>query len=208
MITFANDYFEQRSKIWGAERWSYYLYMAMLVGCGPWEIYSKCGSLYISNILSQIPNGSIYRAKLWCFYSLPFYLLHICPHHTIVIKGKVWWVFPTQLLGKHTLLTNLIQMRRFKCRAGETWAVVFSTGKIVNYFGTDWSQSAIELDYWLNGKCNEKALIWKESYEKAISITLESLNWDTSTPHQTHSTGSDTLTFSLFLYFLSSFFPF
>lgn len=164
--------------------------------------------LNISNILSQIPNGSIYRTKLWCFYSLPFYLLHICPHHTIVIKGKVWWVFPTQLLGKHTLLTNLIQVRRFKCRAGETWAVVFSTGKIVNYFGTDWSQSAIELDYWLNGKCNEKALIWKESYEKAILITLESLNWDTSTPHQTHSTGSDTLTFSLFLYFLSSFFPF
>lgn len=163
--------------------------------------------LNISKILSRIPNGSIYRTKLWCFYILPFYLLHICPHHTIVIKGEVWWVFPTQLLGKHTLLTNLIQMRRFKCRAGETWAVVFfSTGKIVNYFGTDWSQSAIELDYWLNGKCNEKALIWKESYEKAISITLESLNWDTSTPHQTHSTGSDTLTFSLFLYFLSSFF--
>lgn len=208
MITFANDYFEQRSKIWGAERWSYYLYMAMLVGCGPWEIYSKCGSFkYFKYFIANTKREHL-QNKTLCFYSLPFYLLHICPHHTIVIKGKVWWVFPTQLLGKHTLLTNLIQMRRFKCRAGETWAVVFSTGKIVNYFGTDWSQSAIELDYWLNGKCNEKALIWKESYEKAISITLESLNWDTSTPHQTHSTGSDTLTFSLFLYFLSSFFPF
>lgn len=47
----------------------------------------------------------------------------------------------------------------------------FTKGRIVNYFGTDGSQSAIEFDYRLNGIHNERALIWRESYEKAISIT-------------------------------------
>lgn len=60
-------------------------------------------------------------------------------------------------------------------RAEETREVVFfvffTKGRIVNYFGTDGSQSAIEFDYRLNGIHNERALIWRESYEKAISIT-------------------------------------
>lgn len=35
----------------------------------------------------------------------------------------------------------------------------FVKGRIVNYFGTDGSQSAIEFDYRLNGIRNERALI-------------------------------------------------
>ena len=57
----------------------------------------------------------------------------------------------------------------FFCRC--CFFVFFLKGRIVNYFGTDGSQSAIEFDYRLNGIHNERALIWRESYEKAISIT-------------------------------------
>ncbi len=46
-------------------------------------------------------------------------------------------------------------------RAEETREVVFFffKARIVNYFGTDGSQSAIEFDYRLNGIHNERALI-------------------------------------------------
>lgn len=66
-------------------------------------------------------------------------------------------------------------MRRFMCGAkedsGGCFFFFFLKGRIVNYLGTDGSQSAIEFDYRLNGIHNEKALIWRETYEKAISIT-------------------------------------
>lgn len=55
--------------------------------------------------------------------------------------------------------------------SGGCFLFFFTKGRIVNYFGTDGSQSAIEFDYRLNGIHNERALIWRESYEKAISIT-------------------------------------
>lgn len=38
----------------------------------------------------------------------------------------------------------------------------FQRVRIVNYFGTDGSQRAIEFDYRLNGIHNERALIWRE----------------------------------------------
>ncbi len=77
-------------------------------------------------------------------------------------------------LCKHTLLVKLIWFRWGDLcaeprRLGSCF--FFLKGRIVNYFGTDGSQSAIEFDYRLNGIHNERALIWRESYEKAISIT-------------------------------------
>lgn len=46
------------------------------------------------------------------------------------------------------------------CGDGEACFVFFFVkGRIVNYFGTDGSQSAIEFDYRLNGIRNERALI-------------------------------------------------
>lgn len=74
----------------------------------------------------------------------------------------------------------------------------FLKGRIVNYFGTDGSQSAIEFDYRPNGIHNERALIWRESYEKAISITPHA-----KLGYQPHTTNPG---IQMIFYFLFSFF--
>lgn len=84
------------------------------------------------------------------------------------------------------------------CRAEKTREVVFLKGRIVNYFGTDGSQSAIEFDYPLNGIHNERVLICRESYEKAISISPHA-----KLGYQLHITDSG---IQIIFYFVFSFF--
>ena len=87
-------------------------------------------------------------------------------------RGNVAGVL-TKPLRKHTLLVELIWFRwgDLCAEPRRLGRLFFLKGRIVNYFGTDGSQSAIEFDYRRNGIHNEKALIWRESYEEAISIT-------------------------------------
>lgn len=114
------------------------------------------------------------------FFLYLFYLLLPTSCCTVQLhqKGNVAGVL-TKPLGKQTLLVELIWFRwgdlcaerRRLWRLGFFFLFFFLKDRIVNYFGTDGSQSAIEFDYRLNGIHNERALIWRESYEKAISIT-------------------------------------
>lgn len=119
-------------------------------------------------------------------------------------RGNVVGVL-TKPLRKHTLLAELIWFRWGDLcaeprRLGRLF-FFFLKARIVNYFGTDGSQSAIEFDYRLNGIHNERALIWRKSYEKAISIT----------PHAKLGYQPRRFRHSddfLFLIFFLSFFPF